>query len=137
MRYVDLNPHRAETADSLKAANHTSIQMRLPVIADRPERVDTYLAALASGPQSWHAGNNTHEPNAHAVCITFADYINLLKDAFTIRHANNASSAPTPREQGWLRNASLLRKQQRAYGAQGLVDQWLQSKNMRRLEVAF
>ena len=81
VRYVDLNPHRAKIADSLEAANHTSIQMRLQAIADRPERVDTYLAPLASGIQSWHADNNTRESNAHAICINLADYIDLLKDA--------------------------------------------------------
>ena len=91
MRYVDLNPNRAKIADSLKAADHTPIQIRLKAIADQPKRLNLYLTTLANGIRSWHDDDHARESNSLAVSITLDDYIQLLKDAIAISHSNQAS----------------------------------------------
>lgn len=107
-RYVDLNPHRAQIAASLHAAAHTSIQQRVKAIVDRPERLNTYLAPIASGNASWYDADNTHESNGHAVGITLYDYIQLLNDAMATHHADSASSKAALGERRWIENATLL-----------------------------
>lgn len=120
MAYVDINPIRAEIAESIEQCKETSIAERLQVIESTPEALDAALAPLVSGLEN-------AEP---VVKITVRAYIDLARSM-----ANKDVSKQGASEQlRWRQDLATLSRQQRAYGPAHLIESWLASRGMRRLE---
>lgn len=132
MRYVDLNPFRAKIAQTLNAADHTSIQRRLEAVADTPERMDQYLAPLTFGSRTRDVGIPPSRPHPAMPRITLREYVALLEETMAFSTMLAPTEAQRSKARGWIQAARLLRKQQRAYGHEGALDQWLANRNFRR-----
>ena len=137
MRYVDLNPFRAQIAETLQDAEHTSIQRRMRALAHAPERMDQYLEALSFGDQSRDAAPPIRRPHRAMPRVTLRQYIALLEQTMAHATTDTASLPQQSRATRWHQAAGLLRKQQRAYGHTSSLDNWLHKRKFRPLEKAF
>ena len=136
MRYVDLNPFRAQIAATLEDAEHTSIHRRLRALAHAPERMDQYLGPLRAEHRSGNAARSTRHHRPGFPQITLREYIALLEE--TMKHSTTTGTLAPEQSKAnrWRQAASLLHKQQRAYGHTRLLNDWLRKRNFRPLERA-
>ncbi|MEZ5599226.1 MAG: transposase [Pseudomonadales bacterium] len=119
MAYVDLNPVRAQIANSIEACRNSSISDRLSVQVNSRERLDAYLAPLASGINKKQSQTST----------TLKSYVLLL------RHLTK-SATPSGREisESWTSRMELMRSLQRAYGSKDKLELWIRNRKLRFLE---
>jgi REP element-mobilizing transposase RayT len=120
MTYVDINPIRAEIVESIEQCKETSIAERLQVIDSSPEALDAALAPLVSGLED-------AEP---VVKITLRAYIELARSMVN----KDVSKQGTSEQLRWQQDIATLSRRQRAYGPSRLIESWLDSRGMRRLE---
>lgn len=116
LAYVDLNPIRAQIADSIAAARFTSVQARLVNLADAEDLL-AYLAPVMGGlaPQV-------------RLQITLKGYIERLE----------ALLPGAPVRAGfhrWRDQVAALKRRQRAYGARPALLAWLAPRGLQLREV--
>ena len=159
MAYVDLNPVRAKLADRLSECKDTSIGKRLRV--NRPEALDQFLAPLASGLGTGETPEGTVAPDTEdgeaagakpteseaaeslansagatpRIRMTLRGYAELLEGivAAEATAAGRARCSPDPVAR-WLVRVASMGRQQRAYGREGALRQWIADRGMRRWE---
>jgi len=119
MAYVDLNPVRAQIANSIEACRNSSISDRLSVQVNSRERLDAYLAPLASGINKKQSQTST----------TLKSYVLLLRNL-------TKSATPSGRDisESWTSRIEMMRSLQRAYGSKDKLELWIRIRKLRFLE---
>lgn len=120
MIYVDINPIRARIVESIEQYKETSIAERLHVVESTPEALEAALAPLVSG----------LEDTEHVVKITVRAYFELASSIAS----KDLPKQGTSEQLRWQQDIATLSRNQRAYGPSHLIESWLASRGMRRLE---
>ena len=141
MLYVDLNPVRAHIANDISQCHNTSIEKRLAELENTPQRIDEYLAPLASGidPRTDAGTDSTQQPrsenprhHARQVTATLRQHCELLRSLIAAeRHPHLGSS---PQTQQWLLDLDAMRKPQRAYGPLEALQKWTDERQFKMVE---
>ena len=137
MAYVDLNPVRAKIAHSIEQCRYTSIEKRLKVLNNTPERLEQAMAPLASGLRTQPGHDPAIHEAIHAPDITLGAYTAMLRSIIAIESESHAHREPTERDneaRRWSQRVASLNKSQRAYGTSEQLTAWLSARNMRALE---
>jgi hypothetical protein len=105
MVYVDLNPVRAKIAKNIEQCRDCSIQRRLDVVENSPERLKEAIAPLVSGLREIGANNRP-------INISLGGYIEHL------RWLSPAHSPATPDDNHarWFARVAAIKKRQRDFG---------------------
>ena len=120
MAYVDLNPVRANLANTIEACEHTSICERLTVQPLTAEILAQVMKPIVGGlPDS-------------KVRITLGAYLDRLR--VLVANPTPKSTKAHDQQQRWMQQVASLGKRQRVYGPERLVHQWLDTRHMRHLE---
>ena len=109
MAYVDLNPIRAQIADSLEQSDYTSIAQRL-----RDGDLDAPIQPVVSGLIKMKLQLN----------IRLGDYVEHLQQLIL----------PSHKQDRWREQAALFKKKQRAYGSETNLINWLNQRGMQLRE---
>ncbi len=117
MAYVDLNPVRAKIAQSIAEAEHTSAHERLFVHADS---LDDYLTPIVSGIGA--------QP---VLTVTLREYVEHL-EALLPEAAPRWSERKLRR---WREHVATLKRRQRVFGPQVLLQSWIATRGWRQREV--
>lgn len=139
MLYVDLNPVRAHIAHDISQCHNTSIKKRLAELENTPQRIDEYLAPLASGidpveqsPPTLQTQPKNPRHHARNVTATLRRYCELLRSVIAAeRHPHRG---PSPQTQQWLQDLAAMRKPQRAYGPLEALRKWTQERQFNLVE---
>jgi len=141
MLYVDLNPVRAHIANDISQCHNTSIEKRLAELENTPQRIDEYLAPLASGidPRTDAGTDSTQQPrsenprhHARQVTATLRQHCELLRSLIAAeRHPH---LGPSPQTQQWLLDLDAMRKPQRAYGPLEALQKWTDERQFKMVE---
>ncbi|MGK0171590.1 MAG: hypothetical protein ACI9W2_003320, partial [Gammaproteobacteria bacterium] len=141
LAYVDLNPVRAHIADDISQCQHTSIAKRLSELENSPERIDEYLAPLASGleptlndrpsgPQ--HNSQPLERHHARHPKKTLRHYCELLH---SLTDAERVPQRPLNAETlRWVQDVAAMHKRQRAYGPEPALRKWMEERQFRMVE---
>jgi REP element-mobilizing transposase RayT len=135
MAYVDLNPVRANIANSIEKCKHTSISKRLKAMKNTPERLEEALAVFDHAPNA-SAEDGKEEPTnqGRTLSITVGQYIELLR-GFVVSHRASKRGMRVPdKQRRWVQQVASMGERQRAYGSFETLEQWLTQRNMRFLE---
>ncbi len=108
MAYVDLNPVRAQIAQTIEDAKHTAIHARLAKM-DGPAELAAYLEPVISGLDE--------EP---LIQITLGDYVEHLR---VLCKGARPHWAPAKLSK-WRNQVATLKKRQRVFGPRRLIARW-------------
>ena len=115
MAYVDLNPVRAKIAESIEAAENTSIHERLRGMTK--QSLDEAMAPLVAGLE-----------NTGGTSVSLGAYIDYL------RVLTKTTPSHSDIEQRWIQQVASIGKRQRAYGTTKSLKQWFSQRRLRALE---
>ncbi|MCZ6855909.1 MAG: hypothetical protein O7G86_18495 [Gammaproteobacteria bacterium] len=134
MAYVDLNPVRAQIAQTIEACDNTSVQERLKRLESTPERLSQIMEPIVSGLTQ---PDQQQGPMQARVCITLEDYLTHLR-AIVVSQNTQAHSQTTgsTKAQLWISMVAAIRRKQRAYGTRQALAHWIEKRGMRSLEQA-
>jgi REP element-mobilizing transposase RayT len=142
LAYVDLNPVRAQIADDITQCQHTSVAKRLAELENTPERIDEYLAPLASGltppidenlpttndDAALHDRHHARRPKS-----TLRRYLELLPSL--IAAERGTQHRPNSETLRWAQDVAAMHKRQRAYGPEPALRKWMEERQFRMVEV--
>jgi REP element-mobilizing transposase RayT len=141
LAYVDLNPVRAHIANDISQCQHTSIAKRLAELENTPERIDEYLAPLASGLEpilddGLSASQNEPQPlerhHARHPKKTLRRYCKILH---CLTNAERVPQRPLNAETlRWAQDVAAIHKRQRAYGPEHALRKWMKQRQFRMVE---
>ncbi|MBT6273779.1 MAG: hypothetical protein HOI95_06575 [Chromatiales bacterium] len=136
MMYVDLNPFRANIAATLKGADATSIQWRLKKVANSLERLEEWVAPVASGvARAVSKLGSPSEPELPCVPrIPLSVYIARLQSVMDCVTTRNPTPAQAQQNREWTNRVALLNKRQRAYGDKHGLERWATRGGFRLIE---
>jgi len=127
MAYVDLNPIRAQIAESIEASRYTSAAERIDQASGHPELLETYLAPLASG---------LTESAGIVLPLSLSNYLSHL-DQLKTSASGSSRRAVSDKIEKWRQRVAILAKRQRVFGTSELVREWLSARGLQMREVPF
>jgi REP element-mobilizing transposase RayT len=132
MAYVDLNPIRAQIAQSLEQCTNTSIDERLKAIENTAVRLAQALSPLVSGLEGENPDRATTPSRpASPVSMKLRDYLALLH---SLIDAQQGKGAEDDRIRRWRARVAANRKRQRAFGFATVLARWLTERNLRPID---
>ncbi len=129
MAYVDLNPVRAKIARNIEECQDTSVFERMKDAKHSKEKLDAYLEPIVSGLNS-----NAEKKTVRSLPLTLAAYLKRLQNTCDYIHLGVPQPSKLSATDRWVSHIKTLGRRQRAYGQNNVLEIWLGTRSMRRLE---
>lgn len=139
MAYVDLNPVKAKLVRDIDEAVYTSIEHRLAVPNNSPERIEDYLRPVVSGLGHPSVGDMGAFPTASQKteaqggrpATSTSEYEYAIRACVASVHGRHDG----PQSSTFVQHVWSIGRRQRAYGTAVRLSEWLTAREMRPLEV--
>ena len=119
MAYVDLNPIRAQLADTLEQSEQTSIARRI-----RSGEFDLNLKPIMSGLRK----------QSPLLSLTLTDYMHRLMSVVNVVIDKPFEKQNDPIAR-WQQNVSLIHRPQRAFGLKSVLANWIDQRKLQLREL--